>query len=236
LLSGLQTVGSPGATAEQVSFNFTKITHTHQEQDAKTGAIGDAATTTYDVVQSKTFASTAGASADAIKTLPVGGLPVDVNLDYYVTYEGAGGWLELEGFSVTLSNSTSIGSTSGGAGAGKVKMDGATLALGSSNEIVELMAKMTQGQHLQFLEVEAYRSSGGTGKQLVDEYYFDTVFLNSLDTTDHANVLGITAGKFSHGHVEQSKTGGVGDTFVEGWSFIDNTAWTAPGAPDADLF
>jgi len=29
-LSGLVTSGSPQATSEQVSFNFTKITHTHQ--------------------------------------------------------------------------------------------------------------------------------------------------------------------------------------------------------------
>jgi len=149
-----------------------------------------------------------------------------------VTYEGAGGWLELDGFSVSLSNATSIGSGSGGAGAGKVKMDGATLHLGSSNNVVELMAKLTTGDHLEFLEVEAYRSTAES-KQLVDEYVFDTVFASSLGTFDSSNALDITAGKFSHGHVEFDKTGKADGSVVEGWSFLENKDWSA-GSPDAD--
>jgi len=186
------------------------------------------------VATNKTTLGTSGATADAIKQLPVDGLPVDADLTYYVTYEGAGGWLELDGFSVSMSNITSIGSASGGAGAGKVKFDGATLELGTSNALVELMAQMTKGQHLEFLEVEAYRT-GAENKQLIDEYYFDTVFLSSLDTTGSANSVGIAAGKFSHGHLEYHANGSIDDTVVEGWSFIDNKDWNGP-TPAADLF
>jgi len=233
-LSGLTTAGSPTQTTEEVSFNFTKITHTHQTQNSS-GGIGDKVTATYDVSDNTTTLNNNGATGEASKALPTADLPVDVQLQYYMTYQGAPGWLELEGFSMELSNPTSIGSAGGGASSGKVSMGDVALALGSSKQLVELMAGMTKGEHLDFLEVEAYVLGSKGIPQLVDEYYFDTVFLDSLATDNNANTLGIAAGKFSHGHVEYNGAGGIDDTSAEGWDFLSSTAWTH-GTPDSDLF
>ena len=231
-LAKLSTDGSPSGTSDEVSLNFSKITHTHVEQDA-TGKTGDTATVTYDVLKNTTSTADVGVTADAIKHLPTPDLSTDAQLTYYMTYDGAPGWLELSGFSMSLSNPTTIGSATGGAGAGKVSLDEAKLELGMSNEIVQLLANLTEGHAIKFLEVEAY-SPGGKGAQLVDEYYFDTVYLNSLHTDGTANTLGIDAAKFSHGHVDYGPSGAVSGTVAEGWDFTHNTSWNH-GSPHADL-
>ncbi|HKV89427.1 MAG TPA: type VI secretion system tube protein Hcp, partial [Candidatus Dormibacteraeota bacterium] len=231
-LAKLSTQASPDQTSNEVSLEFGKITHTHLEQDA-TGKIGDSATVTYDVLKNTTNTSDVSATADAIKHLPTADAPVDAQLQYYVTYEGAPGWLELSGFSMDLSSPITIGGATGGAGAGKVSLGETQLELGMSNEIVQLLANLAEGHSIKYLEVEAY-SQGAKAPQLVDEYYFDTVFLNSLQTDGAANTLGIDAGKVSHGHVDYSPSGAVSGTSAEGWDFTANRSWTAPGAPDAD--
>ena len=56
-----------------------------------------------------------GGSADALNGSPPAGLTTDADLQYYVTYEGANGWLELEGFSMALANSGGAGGITKGA-------------------------------------------------------------------------------------------------------------------------
>ena len=75
-----------------------------------------------------------------------------------------------------LSNSGSVGGAGGGGGAGKVSTSGLETPLGSSGTILELTKLLTTGKHLDGVEIEAYRP-GGDGPQLVDQFYFEQVFV-----------------------------------------------------------
>ena len=160
-------------------------------------------------------------------------LPLDVSLKYYVTYEGADGWLELDSFSMGLSNNGSIGS-GGGAGAGKLSATGAFLGLGSSAQLLELTQALTSGKHYKDLEVEAYRSGGDKGDSLVDQYYFQDVLVSSLSTSNaSSNQVSVDFGAFSHGHIDYKDDGTQGDVTEAGWSFIQNKDFSVP--VDADF-
>jgi len=233
-LSGLQTHAASGsAPQESVSFAYAKFDHSHVTQDD-----GGALSSTqdgWDFVQNKDDngfgPEVKGDGLKAALDETVGGA-----LKYYVTFDGAPGWLELSSFNVGLSNPVSIGSATGGAGAGKVSASPAMLGLGSSKELLTLSDALTEGRHFKFLEVEAYAASAGDkGAQLVDQYYFEDVLVSSLDGAGaNDNLVGVEFGKFAHGHIEQTDTGALGQLTEVGWDFIENKVFTAP--TDADLF
>jgi type VI protein secretion system component Hcp len=228
LLSGLATTGTPTSTTESLSFNYTKISYAH-EQDGSEASAG------YDLGKAKADGG-GGGSADALNGSPPAGLTTDADLQYYVTYEGADGWLELEGFSMALANSGSAGGIKDGGirAAGKSSLDEVRLELGSSKQLVDLFASLTKGEHLEYLQVEAYHK-GDTGvPELVDEYHFEDVVVRSLASSGaNQNEVGIVAAKFGHGHIEPGEFGG--GNAETAWSFVDNKAWNGP-SPDADLF
>ena len=88
------------------------------------------------------------------------------------------------------------------------------------------------------VEIEAYRP-GGDGPQLVDQFYFEQVFVTGLQTDGSAyatsNSLEFAFGKFNHGHIDQDLKGGAGAVTEAGWDFIKNLSFTGgPSvAPDA---
>jgi type VI secretion system secreted protein Hcp len=232
-LSKLETSAASGsAPQESVSFAYAKFDHGHVTQDEK-GALSSTQDG-WDFVKNLDDNGFGPAvTGDAIKSKldeTVGGA-----LKYYVTFDGAPGWLELSSFSTGLTNPVSIGSATGGAGAGKVSASPAMLGLGSSKELLTLTDALTEGRHFKFLEVEAYASGGDKGAQLVDQYYFETVFVSSLNGAGaNSNLLGVEFGKFAHGHIEQTDEGALGQLTEVGWDFLENRLFTAP--TDSDLF
>ncbi|MDH4259948.1 MAG: tandem-95 repeat protein [Gammaproteobacteria bacterium] len=237
LVSSLQTSGNAFSTANSLSFDFAKFNHGHVEFDANTGAVKSTSEAGFDFANNVSFTGGPSVAGDALKAKQdLEALPTDVQLQYYVTFDGAPGWLELDSFSMGLSQSGGL-VVGGGGGAGKVSASEVVLALGSSRQILDLTDGVTMGQHFKFLEVEAYQSGGGK-PQLVDQYYFEDVLVTGLSTVNAtSNQVSLDYAKFSHGHLEYSGTGTSLGSSSAGWDLLSNTAFTGPPvAADVDLF
>ncbi|HRH79894.1 MAG TPA: Ig-like domain-containing protein [Thiobacillaceae bacterium] len=235
VITGVDTDAGGGAIANNVSFAFTKFGHGHLDYDDATGKALPADLTGWDFEANK-LASAGSPSATAQGTLPEDQV-FDGSLDYYVRFEGVGeaGWLRLDSFSMGVSSTaTTIGS--GGGGAGRASAESVSLGLGSSGTLVDLTGALFQGKYLERVEVEVYRPGGEGKDQLVDEFVFEDVVLNGLDTHNAVNnLLSLDFTRFSHGHVNfDDKTGAVEDATVAGWDVEANKAWSGPD-PDADV-
>jgi type VI protein secretion system component Hcp len=236
LVTGLQTRGDAFTTSNDLSFDFAKFNHGHVEYDAK-GGIKGTAEAGWDFVQNVSFTGGPSVAGEAAKAKLDEGLPTDVQLEYYVTFEGAPGWLQLDSFSMGLENSGGVGGAGGGAGASKTSASELELLLGSSKQILDLTKGITTGAHFEFFEIEAYRAGSKEGPQLVDQYYFENVFVTGLDTDGaNNNSVSLDYGAFSHGHVEYDAKGAKGPTTQAGWDYITNEPFSHPVAPDVDLF
>ena len=235
LVTGLQTSGNAASTANDLNFDFAKFVHGHVAYDAK-GGIDSTSKTGFDFAQSESFDGGPSVAGDALKgKLDEAALPTSAQLHYYVTFDGAPGWLELDSFQMGLANSGSA-SVGGGGGAGKASASDVLLGLGSSAQILDLTDGVTEGHHFKFFEVEAY-AAGGKESQLVDQYYFKDVLVTGLQSDGaNANEVSLDYGAFSHGHIEQDIKGGAGPTTETGWDFNTNEAFSHPVAPDVDLF
>jgi VCBS repeat-containing protein len=235
LVTGLQTNGNASSTANDLSFDFAQFNHGHVDYK-DTGAVAGTSEAGWDFVLNKSFDGGPAVAGDAFKgKLDEAALSTDTDLHYYVTFDGAPGWLELHSFSMGLANSGSL-SAGGGGGAGKASASDVLLGLGSSAQILDLTDGVTEGHHFKFFEVEAY-SVAGKESQLVDQYYFKDVLVTGLQSDGaNANEVSLDYGAFSHGHIEQDIKGGAGPTTETGWDFNTNEAFSHPVAPDVDLF
>src|SRR5262245_13139040 len=143
----------------------------------------------------------------------------------------AAGWSWARSAGVTQTGSVASG---GGAGAGKASATDLSFTLGSSAQLLQLEDALTSGTHLKNLEIEAYHDSSA-GKQLVDQYVFQDLFVTSLQTSDSAfNSVSVDFAKFSRGHVEYDDKGAKTATTEAGWDFVANRTFHVP--VDSDLF
>ncbi len=220
--------GLAGTLSYDLSFDYGSFTHGHVEQG---GTQSD--TTGWDFVHNTALAGDAP-QAEAAEGPLADQVSPNANLDYYVHFDGADGWLRLDSFGMELSNTGTIGS--GGSSAGKSSAHDVNLLLGSSAEILALTDTLASGDLLQNVEIEAY-ASGENGPQLVDEFRFNKVLITGLDSSNaNANSLSFDFASFSHGHVEQDDQGTAHGS-VTGWDFVQNTTATAPlPHADVDLF
>src|SRR5262245_7007526 len=136
LLTGLQTSASDAGTAHSLSFDYAAFNRGHVTQDSK-GGVGDIAR---DGFNFKTLADADSLgppiAGDAIKAQLENVDSLDANLQYYVSWEGSGGWLELGSFSVGVTQTGSVAS-GGGAGAGKASATDLSFTLGSSAQLLQ---------------------------------------------------------------------------------------------------
>jgi type VI secretion system secreted protein Hcp len=235
LMSSLQTSGNASSTVNSLGFDFAKFNHGHVDYKADGSAVLPASEAGFDFAANKGFTGGPPVAGDATGSpQDEEALSTGVDLKYYVTFDGAPGWLELDSFSMGLSNSGGL-VFGGGGGAGKVTASGVALALGSSAQILELTDGVTSGKHFKDLEVEAYQPVSGNDPQLVDQYYFQDVLVSTLQSSGaNHNQVSVDFARFSHGHVEYQADGSAGDTTSAGWDFLTNKAFTAP--VDSDLF
>jgi VCBS repeat-containing protein len=228
LLTSLQTSGS-SSTVHSVSFDYAAFNRGHVTQDDK-GGVGAVFEDGWDFQENKDANGIGPAIAgDAAGSKVEGGFGGE--LRYYVTFDGAQGWLELDSFSVGLTQTGSL-SSGGGGGAGKVQGSALSFSLGSSKELLLLSDALTEGRHLKNLEIEAYKI--GEKAQLVDQYYFEDVLVSSLQSAGASNSVSVDYLKFSHGHIEQNDKGGLEPAVESGWDFAQNKAFST--SVDSDLF
>jgi type VI secretion system secreted protein Hcp len=232
LLTSLQTsAGSGGGTAHSLSFDYAAFNRGHVTQDIK-GGVGDIDEDGFDFQLAEDADGLGPAIAgNAIGTKMEAVDSLGSSLQYYVSWEGSGGWLELGSFSVGVIQTGSLGG--GGGGAGKASASDLHFTLGSSAQLLQLEDALTSGKHLKNLEIEAYHT--GEKPQLVDQYYFEDLLVTSLQTSNSAfNSVSVEFGRFSRGHVETDAKGGIGQTTEAGWDFISNEVFHTP--VDSDLF
>jgi type VI protein secretion system component Hcp len=225
VLTSLQVSGdSGGGTTNSLSFDFGGFAHSHQELDAK-GAPGPISSVGWDFANG-TSATVPAHTADALGAPLADSLsPWNSPLSYFVTYDGAPGWLQLSSFSTGMSGGT-----------GAATADDVMLALGSSKQLVELTQALLSGKHLNSVEVEAYRMDGAQ-PQLVDEYQFEDVVLTGLglDTAGSpANALSFTYAKYAEGHIAYDAQGAQSTITTGGWDFTHNTVFSG-GTPHGDI-
>ncbi|MCW5954927.1 MAG: type VI secretion system tube protein Hcp, partial [Propionibacteriaceae bacterium] len=211
-------------TTNELAFDFASFTHAHIEQ-TQSGGSGAIADSGWDF-QTNTPEPVPAPNAQALNDL-ADGLPAGTDLDYVIRFEN-GEWMSLRGFQFGLENTGSIGS-GGGGGAGKSFSNGVTLELDSGGQLTTLTQSLLSGEHLKNVEIEAYRGSISGKQQLVDEFKFNDVLFTKLDGGNGAgdNILGFNFSSFTHGHVEQTKSGGA-DVTTTGWDFKTNEEIPGP--------
>ena len=214
--------------AQQLSVAFGQVQQSHYSQST-TGAVQPPTQIGWDVVTNS--ADPGGIAAPP--TGPVATASTPAPSVYYVRFVGADGtalsgdggaqWFQLSDFAVGFSNSASIGSATGGAGAGKATFNPLSLKL-PSNELPQLDNLLFTGGHLSQIEVAGYANSGGT-QMLVDDYLFGTDFLTAASTDiSGAQQLSVAFGQVQQSHYSQSTTGAVQPPTQIGWDVVTNSA------------
>jgi VCBS repeat-containing protein len=225
IITRLDTVNG---TTNELAFDFGAFTHAHIEQ-TQSGGSGSITDSGWDF-KTNTPEPVPAPQAEALGDL-ADGLPAGMDLDYVIRFEN-GEWMNLRGFQFGLENSGSIGSigSGGGAGAGKSSSNGVTLDLDSGGQLTALTQSLLSGEHLKNVEIEAYRATGSGKAMLVDEFKFNDVLFTRLDGGNGAgdNTLGFDFASFTHGHIEQNKSGGIGDITTAGWDFKTNQEISGP--------
>jgi len=232
-LTSLDTNGDAQHTSNQVGFDFGSFAHKHLSYD-QTGKLDSAVAGDWSLTGKN--APPANAPGDLDKGLKLGeSLSTDVQLDYYVHFEGlpTNEWLRLEDFSMGLN--AAFSSTGG---VGKTTVDPVNLLLGSSASIVHLTDALAGGSVLKGVEIEAYYHGGQGKPQLVDQYYFGNASLSSLDTNNaSSNALSFAYTGFGHGHVEYDPNTGASKGITEVEFDLGGKSFNAPPIHgDVDFF
>jgi type VI secretion system secreted protein Hcp len=137
------------------------------------------------------------------------------------------GEIDIESFSWGETNPTTIGSATGGAGAGKVRFDEFIFTTRVSSASPQLALQCASGQHFPNV-VLTVRKAGGQQ----EEYYkvtFKTVFLTKyrsvgMQGSDPIPLDEVTCvfGSYIMEYKPQTKDGKLGSAVMNGWNQITN--------------
>jgi type VI secretion system secreted protein Hcp len=87
---------------------------------------------------------------------------------------------EIKDFSFGVENPTTIGSATGGAGAGKVRFNEFTITTKVDQASVAFFRNCVAGAHYKTVVIDLYNNPTHTGKPFL-EYKFQTVFVTKID-------------------------------------------------------
>ena len=143
-------------------------------------------------------------------------------------------WIEIESFSWGVSNPTTIGSATSGAGAGKAVPGDFVVVMPFSAASPQIFNKCVTGDHYQ-TAVLSMRKAGGEQRAAGQDflkYNFGTVFTTKIEwggSSDEGPEESIT---FVYGTLQvqyqpQTSDGSLGDVVASGWDFIRNIQLTA---------
>lgn len=128
------------------------------------------------------------------------------------------GPIPIINFSVGGTNPTSIGSASGGAGAGKISFSPLKVTKMLDSVSVLLLTHMASGQHFKEVKIEVF----GAGNVLLATYKFGTVFVTS-DIVGGASMSLTEDAIFAFGKLQSDVNVG-GSTFNSCWDQISNSS------------
>jgi type VI secretion system secreted protein Hcp len=138
-----------------------------------------------------------------------------------------GGEIDVESFSWGETNSTSIGSATGGAGSGKVKFDEFVFTTHVSSASPQLALMCASGAHIPNV-VLTVRKAGGKAEDYY-KIYFQTVFITRYrsvgvggDDVIPRDEVTCVFGEYRMEYRPQNKDGSLGTAIVNGWNQIMN--------------
>jgi type VI secretion system secreted protein Hcp len=136
---------------------------------------------------------------------------------------------EIKDFSFGVENPTTIGSATGGAGAGKIKFNEFTIKKSSDKASPAFFKNCCAGAHYSTVTIEMRKAGGdpGTSGKGFMRFKFDTVFTTKIDWSgpgDEAPEETITFvyGKLGVMYWEQTAEGKQGQQWPAGWDQVQN--------------
>ncbi len=139
-----------------------------------------------------------------------------------VDFTGGSDTSNIYSFDVSVSNPNSIGSQSGGAGAGKVSFSDVSITKESDSASVDLFNALTQSTEVPTAEVVLYQP-GTTTPAL--SYQFKDVFVDSdevsVDSTNNTPLEKVT---FAVGAIGETQSSGSGAPTSGGWDLTTQKA------------
>jgi type VI secretion system secreted protein Hcp len=144
------------------------------------------------------------------------------------------GWTEIKSFNMGVENITTVGSATGGAGAGKAKFDELTIEKDVDSTSPQIFQALAQGQHFNGIEIVA-RKAGATAATAGStplRYYFSLAYPTKDEQSGDAGgetpqeKLTFNYGGFVQKYVPQTTTGAAKPAIFGKWSQISNsTSW-----------
>jgi type VI protein secretion system component Hcp len=212
-LTGLENDPGPNGVETALGFEFGKINVTVQPPTTK-GSLGPPQTAGFDVITAETTDAVAGAlAASAVTTTEVPlesaatPVPADSPLHYFLkvngatgdaTLKGFAGWFSVDGFDWGVQHTTTIGSATGGAGAGKTSFSPLTVDIHSLAGLATLFGDVAKGGNLGTVELAAVDTVKGQSLEVYD-VKLSEVFLTGLENDPGPNgvetALGFEFGK-----------------------------------------
>jgi type VI secretion system secreted protein Hcp len=155
--------------------------------------------------------------------------------DFFKKYNA----FEIKDFSFGIESAHSLGSASGGAGAGKAKFNEFTIKKTTDNSSALFLTAMATGIHYDTVVICIRKGGGDAGVSAGKPYLcfsFSTVFVTKVDWSgpgDEGPEESITFvyGKFGVQYKKQDSTGAMQVGSQAGWDQQINKSWTAPDMP-----
>jgi type VI secretion system secreted protein Hcp len=150
------------------------------------------------------------------------------------------GWTEIKSFSYSVENPTTIGSVTGGAGAGKTKLDELTIDKNVDATSPQIFQRLAEGKHFNGIEIVARKSGGAPGGSptaapVASRYYFSLAFPTSDQQSGEAGddtpqeELKFSYGGLVQKYVGQTPTGAAKTPIFGLWSQVTNSLnWSDP--------
>jgi type VI protein secretion system component Hcp len=137
------------------------------------------------------------------------------------------GDIQLQSFKIETENPTTIGSATGGAGAGKVKFVDFKFSKRVDASSVNLFQALTRGAHFDEVDVIVRRAGGDPKAKPAIEYKMKFVFLTNITTSSaNGSLIEHITGALGALQVEvtpQKSNGSQGQTTTGSWSQVKNS-------------
>jgi type VI secretion system secreted protein Hcp len=145
------------------------------------------------------------------------------------------GWTEIKSFSFGSENPTTIGSATGGAGAGKLKFDNLVIEKNVDSQTPQILQRMGQGKHFAGVEIVARKAGAApvsptSTANVTNRYYFSLAFPVSDQQTGDAGGDGGPQEKltFAYGGLAQKYTpqnvaGAPANPVLGQWNAVTNS-------------
>lgn len=162
-----------------------------------------------------------------------GAMPTIAGADTFMLIQGIAGdatdpqhkgWIRVSSLDWGVSNATTIGSATGGAGAGKATGDKLKLTIPTGPWSREIMNTLTRGQHYPQVVIDHVNTDGRPSYRVTIGTLFLTHYRNAL--TPKAQPQDEIEGVFGSFRAEFYAVGADGrvSSSPVGWNFITNTA------------